>query len=150
REQMRSAPLLTDLAPGYAGNAVSGRLLFSEKGCLACHSHAATEADQGKVGDDTFAPAIHGEAIFGPNLSQLVDKLVAKAQGDEKDIEPARKWLIQWIMDPHVHSPRSRMPITHLTNKDAADVAAWLLAQPAADEGAEWKGLAVREPSDKN
>ena len=52
-----------------------------------------------------------GEAIFGPNLSQIVDKLGTK-KGDK---ESARIWLIQWIMDPQVHSPRSRMPVTHLT-----------------------------------
>ena len=37
------------------------------------------------------------------------------------------------------------MPVTHLTPADAADVASWLLAQPAMDEGAGWKDLTVAE-----
>jgi hypothetical protein len=143
---MRDATVLVDLAPGYKGNAAKGRLLFSERGCLACHSHEATETPQGKSGDKEFAPAMVGEAIFGPNLSQLVDKLGTK-QGDK---ESARVWLIQWIMKPQVHSPRSRMPVTHLTNIEAADVAAWLLSQPAIDEGPEWRELTVLEPEEKD
>ena len=145
RTQMRRRQLLVDLAPGYQGNAASGRILFSERGCLACHSHQATATPQKKSGEKDFAPAMMGEAIFGPNLSQIVDKLGTK-KGDK---ESARKWLIQWIMEPQVHSPRSRMPVTHLTNTEAADVAAWLLSQQALDVGPEWTDLTVLEPDEK-
>ena len=74
-----------------------------------------------------------GEAQFGPDLSQLVGKLGTGKLG-KKPNEPAssRNWLIQWIMDPHQYSPRSRMPVTHLSGKEAADIAAWLLAQSPA------------------
>ncbi|MBI3409518.1 MAG: c-type cytochrome [Planctomycetes bacterium] len=137
-------PPLIDLAPGYKGDAAKGRLLFSERGCLACHSHQATETKQGEKGQDTYAPAMHGEANFGPNLSQLVEKLVAK-QGK---LDEARKWLMQWVLDPQFHSPRSRMPVTHLTPHEAADVAAWLLAQPAMDLGENWNEMAVLQPQE--
>ncbi len=140
---MREAPLLVDRAPGHKGDAAKGRQLFSERGCLACHSHKATETAAGKAGDKNYGPALVGEAVFGPNLSQIADKLGTK-KGDK---ESARIWLTQWIIEPHVHSPRSRMPVTHLTPTEAADVAAWLLAQPPSEEGADWPELAVAEPT---
>src|SRR5262249_32464614 len=40
-----------------------------------------------------------------------------------------RTWLVQWIMNPNIHHPRTRMPITHLTAEQAAAVADWLLSQ---------------------
>jgi mono/diheme cytochrome c family protein len=107
------------------------------RGCLACHHHDATA----KEGDDL--PAIAGEAQFGPNLSQIKAKL-GKGKGDND----AARWLIQWVLDPHLHSPRSRMPVTHLTREEAADVAAWLLSQEPSDLGAGWP-LKVAEPSMK-
>src|SRR5207245_2794945 len=43
----------------------------------------------------------------------------------------AHRWLVQWIMNPKVHHPRTRMPITHLKVEEASDLADWLLAQDA-------------------
>jgi len=113
-----------------------GRQLFSERGCLACHSHEAV------LMPGEGLPAIPGEAQFGPNLSQLKAKLGAKPG----DMASARRWLKYWIKDPHVHHPRSRMPVTHLTNEEIADVAAWLLAQEPTELGDEWNAIDVTEP----
>lgn len=137
--------LIDQSPPGYTGDAAKGRILFSERGCLACHSHQGTEKTQGKGGDATYSPAIHGEANFGPNLSQLKEKLGVK-QGDRAS---AKKWLMQWMLNPQFHSPRSRMPVTHLTPHEAADLAAWLLSQPATDLGADWADLAVPAPDEE-
>jgi cytochrome c2 len=142
RIQLRNVPILVDLAAGYKGDAEKGRMLFSERGCLACHSHHATETPQSASGKPNYAPAVTGEATFGPNLSQIVKKLGTK----EGDKDSARTWLIQWIMNPQIHSPRSRMPITHLTNKETADLAEWLLSQKAEGLGSEWADLTVTEP----
>jgi mono/diheme cytochrome c family protein len=95
-----------------------GRQLFSERGCLACHSHQATTRPAPDV------PAATGEAIFGPDLTRLAAKIAPEAE----DGEAKRRWLVQWILDPHVHSPRTRMPVTHLDVNQASDVAAWLLS----------------------
>jgi mono/diheme cytochrome c family protein len=102
-----------------------GNRLFREKGCLACHAHEATK----KSGRDEFdrpMPPVASEADFGPNLSRLTAKL-----GNGKANPEARRWLVQWILNPKVLSPRTRMPITHLDVDEAADVADWLLSQPA-------------------
>ncbi len=211
-----------------------GRQLFVERGCLACHSHQGTE--QGSQKEDTFGNKVWdvvpvaSEAQFGPNLSQLSEKLVsdesrplaekffgsqkkwqdavlAKKQLDEElqaaedrkemkqskeeraatqklidklegDVEKAdeavkaalkarddagstyrakmtsaRAWLVQWLLDPHVYSPRSRMPITHLTPQEAAQVSDWLLEQSPADLGRSWSSDGMKdlaEPADSD
>ncbi len=133
---------LKDQAPGHEGDPIKGRRLFSERGCLACHSHDGTHEPVGTKGTDGYVPDVHSTAQFGPDLSQVAVKL-GKTPGDKKS---ARVYLIQWIMDPHVFSPRSRMPVTHLTAEEAADVAAWLLSQPPRNLGEEWEKLTVAEP----
>ncbi len=142
--QLRKQVKLVDLAPNYAGDVKNGRVLFTERGCLSCHVHKGTEVVQGSRDVlATFSPAIEkNEAVFGPSLSQLVGKF-GKSKEEQAD---ARKWLIQWITDPHVHSPRSRMPVTHLAPKEAADIAAWLLNQSATDHGDDWDEIHVKPP----
>jgi len=154
RAYLKDAQPLDKKLGEIQGNAKTGRDLFSKKGCLACHSHAATNEP-----DDTW-PAIPSEADFGPNLTQVKEKLVK----DGKDTKQARIWLTNWLKNPTVHSPRTRMPVTHLSDQEAADIAAWLLAQDIpADEkthkisedlqGDKWATpveTAVPPPSDKD
>jgi mono/diheme cytochrome c family protein len=101
-----------------------GARLFTERGCLACHFHQHAR--------------VRSEANFGPDLSRLAAKLGPAIPGVS-----ARHWLIQWILNPNIHHPRTKMPINHLTVEQAAAVADWLLAQPA--EG--WKGEGPEQPS---
>lgn len=142
RQKLRNERQLVDLAPGYKGDPAKGRELFTERGCLACHSHESTEKPQGTLGGKDFVPAVDSDANFGPSLSQIAAKLGTKP-GDK---ESARTWLTQWIMNPQFHSPRSRMPNTHLTAEQATDVAAWLLAQPPQYMGEDWDELDVPRP----
>jgi mono/diheme cytochrome c family protein len=115
--------------------ALRGRQLFTEKGCLACHAHQGTEKPVGGM------PAVHGEQNFGPELSRLA----AKIGPDGGDAEARRRWVVQWVLNPTVHYPRTRMPITHLTPEDASNVAEWLLSQPA--EG--WKSDDLPAPKEE-
>ncbi len=94
-----------------------GRQLFSERGCLACHINEATA----KSGNGL--PAISSDAHFGPNLSRIAAKLGTGEKGS------ARRWLVQWILNPTIYHPRTSMPVTHLSLDEANDVAAWLLSQ---------------------
>lgn len=142
RAQFRASPPLVDLAAGYKGNPEKGRQLFTERGCLACHSHQGTEVTQGAPTKENYAPAVVSDAQFGPNLSQVAEKL-GKKKGDR---DSARIWLTQWIMNPHIHSPRSRMPVTHLDAHQATDLAEWLLSQEAQDLGKGWTETVVPEP----
>jgi mono/diheme cytochrome c family protein len=107
-----------------------GRMLFQERGCLACHSHQGTEAAAGEFGGKPVPP-IAGDATFAPDLSRLALKI--KPQGTTKP-EDARKWVVSWVMNPAAHNPRTYMPDTQLLPDQANDIAAWLLSQAA-----EWK-----------
>ena len=82
----------------------AGQALFDSKGCLACHQHAGTET--AKADAQPPLPAITGDSFFGPNLSRLASKLGTRAG----DTESARKWLVQWLLNPKNHSPRTKMP----------------------------------------
>src|SRR5262249_6278441 len=114
---------------------------FTERGCLACHINAGTTREEKDKDGKVILPAVNSQAHFGPNLSQIAAKL-GTSPGDK---ESARRWLVQWIMNPTFHSPRTYMPIPPLTLDEAAAVADWLLHQkpdwalpdvPTVDEGA--------------
>ncbi|MBM3997299.1 MAG: c-type cytochrome [Planctomycetes bacterium] len=130
----QAAPVL---AKGYKANGVAGRDLFIEKGCLACHTHQASETSAGK------SPAIVSDAVFGPNLSQIAEKFAGN--------ENARKFLVTWILNPQVHNPRTRMPVTHLTAIEAANIAEWLMTQKYnRDADDPWNKVAIDQPKTKD
>lgn len=102
----------------YKPNAERGKLLFSQRGCLACHEH------------DAFAGA---KADFGPNLTNVHEKIKPGNDG--------WNWVYTWIRDPERHSARTRMPQLFLepegegeTRIDpAADIASFLLSKGAKE-----------------
>ncbi|HEV3115531.1 MAG TPA: c-type cytochrome, partial [Gemmataceae bacterium] len=104
----------------------SGRQLFTERGCLGCHTHAGTTK-----ADDTQVPSVKSDADFAPDLSRLAAKIAPEE--NPSDPNAKRRWVVQWVLDPKIHHPRTRMPVTHLTVEQADDVAAWLLSQPVTD-----------------
>ncbi len=120
--------VLKDKQEPPAGNKEKGRKLFIEKGCLACHSH---DGASWEVKGQESKSVVTGDAIFGPNLSRMAAKL-----GSSKDPQAGHRWLLQWILNPNIHHPRTRMPITQLSKEDAADIAAWILSQKVVD----WQG----------
>ena len=118
-------------APG-ADAAAKGAKLFKEKGCLACHVHAGTAAAT------STSPGVTGHGNFGPDLSRLAAKIAPEIGGPDAK----RSWLVQWILNPRIHHPRTRMPYTFLTPTEASDVAAWILSQPVTD----WQQKPVEAP----
>jgi mono/diheme cytochrome c family protein len=110
-----------------------GHRWFVEKGCMACHSHEGTKKGEAGI------PAVFIDRDFAPDLTRIAAK-IAPENGDK---DAKRRWLVQWILNPKVHHPRTRMPITHLDEGQAADIAAWFLSQPA--EG--WEAPNVPAPS---
>lgn len=129
-----TAGIITDAGdkvelPAKDGNLVSGRQLFTEKGCLACHAHNGTTAPVQKDAASVAHP-VTSEANFGPELSRIADKLEPAV-----DKLTARAWLVQWLLNPNVYHPRTRMPVTHLTVEQANDIASWLLSQKTKWQG---------------
>ncbi|HTU20343.1 MAG TPA: c-type cytochrome [Gemmataceae bacterium] len=120
-----------------AGDAAKGRKLFSERGCLACHSHDGTTKPGDGVG------VVDGKANFGPNLSRIAAKIAPEIADEKGMAEAKRRWVVQWLLNPTIYHPRTRMPITHLTPQDAADVAEWLLSQNVTD----WDEKGPQEPT---
>jgi mono/diheme cytochrome c family protein len=107
----------------------NGRRLFTERGCLACHSHdGTTKADK----ENHFSP-LESQANFGPNLTRLAAKLGTANDKGQIDEASKKRWLVQWLLNPMIHHPRTRMPVTFLAPADASDVADWLLSQAVTD-----------------
>ncbi len=105
---------LGNIAPSSAeARAARGKILFQERGCLACHRHRDySDADAFRDPD---------EMVLGPDLSTFAAGL---------DHEPGRKWLYSWIKSPSNYSARTRMPNTFLEPVRQAD---GQLTDPAAD-----------------
>lgn len=80
--------------------AARGRVLFEERGCLACHSHG----DFPELAK--FRPA--GEIQQGPDLTGIGDKF------DPERNPNGRKWLYSWIKKPNRYHVRTVMPDLYL------------------------------------
>lgn len=111
--------------PAEAGDAEAGKELFKVVNCLGCHSQSAIEAK--------------GQG-YAPDLSKIGSKT-------------NRKWLFNWLKDPKLYWPESRMPNPRLTDKEANDISAYLLtlkddafmaAPKAVGESNRLEDLAVR------
>ena len=117
-------------AAEYQPNADRGKQLFSERGCLACHQHAAVPGTT---------------ADFGPNISDIHRKV-----NRNKDNAAFSDWLYTWVKEPERHHKRTKMPNLFLDpytqGEDqvdpAADIVAFLLSQGDAQK------FEVVKPSD--
>ena len=109
-------------AAEYAPNAERGKQLFSERGCLACHQHAAIPGTT---------------ADFGPNISDIHKKV-----NRNKDNAAFSDWLYTWVKEPERHHKRTKMPNLFLEPyasgeeqiDPAADIVAFLLSQGDAQK----------------
>ncbi len=109
-------------AEDYQPDAVAGAESFARKGCLACHQHAS------------FPTA---KADFGPDLSRVFAKIKPDFQKEDGSFDAQSegfRWLYTWILEPHRHHARSRMPNLYVNDEaeegadPAADIAAFLLS----------------------
>ncbi len=91
-----------------AGDAGRGRLLYHQAGCVACHEPAA---------DYRPASLAPGAEVEAPGLPSS-----PLALADDYNTTA----LAAFLRDPLVSRPASRMPAQHLTEQEAADIAAYL------------------------
>lgn len=94
-----------------------GASLFKTSGCLGCHKVDSVEAPE----------------KAGPALDRLAEK-----------IRP--EWLSSWIKNPKSHSLSSRMPNLGLSEKEAQEVATFLMSQSSGDTSTD--GAPACSPSD--
>jgi mono/diheme cytochrome c family protein len=86
-----------------------GRQLISSYGCTHCHTI--------KQGDGTYIIPDDDP----PSLKHIADKT-------------SREWVYAWIKDPQAYAGTATMPNYHLSDDDARDISAFILAQSTALE----------------
>lgn len=96
-----------DYPAAPAGNAANGEQFFDTIGCTGCHLR------DGEATRDQFFPQIN--RMHGPNLVGAGSKLDAD-------------WLFAWLKNPKAYNPDTRMPSLRLTDREAADIVAFLMS----------------------
>lgn len=92
------------LSTARRGNPKSGKALFTEKGCIACHSVEHKEK---------------GLTERVPNLSDAGLKL-------------RNDWVAAWVADPSKIDPETIMPRVELNGQEQADLVAFLAGQKSS------------------
>jgi len=80
-----------------------GRNLLSREGCVHCHTVKLPDGSTMKATDDP------------PSLSHIADKTT-------------REWIFAWLKDPQAYASTSTMPNFKLSDYDARDMSAFLMA----------------------
>ena len=79
------------------GNAVKGKELVEEIGCLGCHKINRSGGD------------------FAPDLSRVAEKIKNPS------------WLVRWLKEPTAYDPETEMPNLRLKDQQIADISAYLM-----------------------
>lgn len=90
-----------------AGGVESGRSLYHSVGCVACHGADTKSVPAGTLGESAPPPPAAA---------------VPLALGEQY----SRSALVRFLVDPLTVRPSGRMPDSHLTPAEAADIAAYL------------------------
>jgi mono/diheme cytochrome c family protein len=80
-----------------------GRTLLARYGCVRCHTVKLPDGGTMKATDDP------------PSLSHIVDKTT-------------REWIYAWLKDPQAYAASATMPNFKLSDPDARDISAFLIA----------------------
>jgi len=92
--------------PSEAITAHDGRLVFEGQACINCHTVAGTVAN----------------GRFGPDLTHLMSRETLAAGAMLNTPENLKKW----IYDPNIFKPGSLMPAMRLTDRENAQITAYL------------------------
>lgn len=84
-----------------------GRSLLSSMGCVHCHTVTQPDGNVLKPSDDP------------PPLTHIAEKT-------------SRQWIYAWLKDPQAYAATATMPNFQLSDQDAADISAFLIAQSTA------------------
>lgn len=87
-------------------NAHDGQLVFEQQACINCHTVAGTVAN----------------GRYGPDLTHLMSRATLGAGAAENTPDN----LKAWIADPHSFKPGCLMPAMHLTDRQNAEITAYL------------------------
>jgi mono/diheme cytochrome c family protein len=87
-----------------------GRRLLSRNGCVHCHTVKLPSGGAMKATDDP------------PSLTHIADKT-------------SREWIYAWLKDPQAYAATATMPNFKLTDDDARDISAFLIANSSPQPG---------------
>ena len=87
-----------------------GRNLLLHQGCVHCHTVKLPDGSMMKATDDP------------PSLSHIADKTT-------------REWIFAWLKDPQAYASTSTMPNFKLSDDDARDMSAFLIANSTSLQG---------------
>jgi mono/diheme cytochrome c family protein len=93
-----------EVASPPQGNAEAGKAIVESVGCLGCH-----------VTDEKDRSAAGPRRTFGQPLQGIGTKT-------------SYAWIYDWVRDPTHYSPETYMPDLRLTDREAADVATYLVS----------------------
>src|SRR5579864_9239561 len=101
-----------------------GRGLLSRYGCVHCHTVKLTDGTTMKATDDP------------PSLSHIADKT-------------SREWIYAWLKDPQAYASTATMPNFKLSDEDARDMSAFLIANstPVAGDAVTLTAKASADPA---
>jgi len=101
-----------------------GRNLLQRQGCVHCHTVKLPDGNTMKATDDP------------PPLSHIADKTT-------------REWIFAWLKDPQAYATTSTMPNFRLSDGDARDISAFLIANstPIAGNNATVPAKASSDPA---
>jgi cytochrome c1 len=101
-----------------------GRRLLSREGCVHCHLVKLPDGSTMKAADDP------------PSLSHIADKTT-------------REWLFAWLKDPQAYASTATMPNFKLSDEDARDISAFLIANstPVAGDNLAVSAKASSDPA---
>ena len=92
----------------FMGDAENGQHLFEAIGCMGCH---VIEPDP----VETETTLKDQTKRHGPNLVGIGSKTSAE-------------WVYNWIKDPLLYNPESRMPNLRVSDEDAKDITAYIMS----------------------
>ncbi|MEO8496425.1 MAG: hypothetical protein ABI614_15260, partial [Planctomycetota bacterium] len=128
RRTSQNFPYLEPPADVAEASVDRGKVLFEERGCLACHNHKDFPGTATFRGEDVI--------VQGPDLSGVGTKFNAERNPN------GAKWLYSWIKQPSRYHARTVMPDLFLTpikqpdgteTDPAADIVAYLLESSKVD-----------------
>lgn len=139
-EQWRRQQAGNALPPGSRA-ALRGAALFSEQGCIACHSVRGLR-DPGSFPDAApgTPPGLQARAPLGPDLTHVSSRLWlgAGALRNRDALGDPRQALRSWITDVQQAKPGARMPsYRHLSAEDVDAIVEFLSGPPPAGGGPE-------------
>jgi len=103
-EQSKASDYLAFYYYGGGGDPEKGASLFAESGCASCHATNNSLMQRVRVGN-----------TFGPPLGHISEKV-------------SGSWLLDWLKQPKNYAQSTRMPSLRLSDKEAVDIVAYLLA----------------------